>query len=884
MGDSADRELGVQVTKTIAGPDVRARMQLRARLNGFARWLPVAILGLFLLSLPLPVFAEEEEEPGQKLIDEESEATVGTADGADLREIDPDAFPADDPYSEVEEIRVTGQQGGELVQAAVSEIGFDAYELQRDGIKDIRDLSNFTPNLEIKGAFAASNATLFIRGVGIDDFNANAPSAVAVYQDEIYMQSPAGQLFQFFDVEGVDVLRGPQGVLYRNASAGAILVNSRKPTQVLDAYSTVTYGRFNQVDVEGAVGGGITDSVSARVSGYWGIRDGIVLNRCGDPLYLQANPDLPVGSADQPACYRYITRRGNPLVGDVVGTANNIDNYALRGQLLWETDAPGGDMEWLLNAHGGRSLGQAWQYQNFGVKFSGVQFLAPDVSVPQPILNPETGQVQRSRDSSGYIDDDGDPWAGDYNVQGPETLDLWGTFLRGTWNFDNGYKLESITGYEAHKRYVMEDADAGPSQTSSSIYNDTSWQATQELRVSGAIDAPVSFGDDVEWVVGGFFLKQDLEVDNEYEGTPGSPLQFIQYEQELRAMAVYGMATWVFLENFELQGGVRQNWEQKTFSLRAFTELGNIVNSKIGSEQGTFTGWGANVTLAWQVLPDAELAIKYNRGWKGGHFNGGAFDSYSLISPVRPEVVDSFELNARSRWFDGRLILNGAFFLYDYQDLQVFQLEQTPKGFTIDQLINANDARVYGVEVDMQAEPIDGLNMEFHFAWLNSYYLDFQNELEFTIQTGKPRYERINFTYDFDYSGNPLIAAPKFALAGAVDYSIALPRIGNTDLGFLTPRVSYTWRDEIFFDACSGRGSMCNFPRGTFGEDPLWLFNASLGWWSSDERVQVTLWVLNLTDEVYRTQSFDQTRWIGNILEIYGDPRTYGITVGLYFY
>ncbi|MFP6639563.1 MAG: TonB-dependent receptor, partial [Myxococcota bacterium] len=303
-------------------------------------------------------------------------------------------------------------------------------------------------------------------------------------------------------------------------------------------------------------------------------------------------------------------------------------------------------------------------------------------------------------------------------------------------------------------------------------------------------------------------------------------------------------------------------------------------------ELGTFSGWGANLTLAWQVLPDAEVAIKYNRGWKGGHFNGGAFDSFALVTPVRPEIVNSFELNGRSRWWDGRLILNGAFFLYDYQDLQVFQLEQTPRGFTIDQLINAKDARVYGVEVDLQAEPLDGLNIEFHWAWLHSYYLEFENELFFDYQVGGPQPPpvRIRFSHDFDYSGNPLIAAPQFALAGAVDYSIALPRTGNLDLGFLTPRVSFSWKDEIFFDACSGRGSMCNFPKGTFGEDALWLFNASMGWWSADERIQVTLWVLNLADEVYRIQSFDQTGGLGNILELYGDPRTYGITVGLYFY
>ena len=117
----------------------------------------------------------------------------------------------------------------ELQEMPTSAVTFNPMELQREQINDIRDLSSYTPNLEIKTAFAASNPVLFIRGVGLDDFNANSGSAVAVYQDGIYMNSPAGQLFQFFDSAGVEVLRGPQGGRYRNATAGAIWSSRRSP-------------------------------------------------------------------------------------------------------------------------------------------------------------------------------------------------------------------------------------------------------------------------------------------------------------------------------------------------------------------------------------------------------------------------------------------------------------------------------------------------------------------------------------------------------------------------------------------------------------------------------------------------------------------------------
>ena len=139
-----------------------------------------------------------------------------------------------DPFAGIEEMVVVGTSAAGLMQSEeVSVVGFDADYLDALGASDLSDIAQFTPNLEIRTPFAASNPTLFIRGVGLRDFNANSSSSVAVYNDDIYMNSPAGQLAQLFDVENVDVLRGPQGGIYgRNASAGAIRVISRKPTGI----------------------------------------------------------------------------------------------------------------------------------------------------------------------------------------------------------------------------------------------------------------------------------------------------------------------------------------------------------------------------------------------------------------------------------------------------------------------------------------------------------------------------------------------------------------------------------------------------------------------------------------------------------------------------
>jgi hypothetical protein len=379
-----------------------------------------AFRGCFIATLlfGFAVFAQDETPPETPSLDE----AVESAPDEDL---DPEIFDSNSlPSLDIEEIIITGEQGGMLVKDdTVSVMSFDAGELQVEGIKDIRDLSNFTPSLEIKSAFAASNPTIYIRGVGLDDFNANAASAVAVYQDGVYMQSPAGQLFQFYDVENVEVLRGPQGTLYRNASAGAILLRSRKPEDEFSSSVTATYGNFELWEVEGFVNAPIIpDILSGRLSGTWAIRDGITKNRCAAQADQAEVIPPPPGRPVKPPCNQ--TTGGAPGVPQVRfvdphldDDTNDVDYFAVRGQLLlnapiWETET-----EWLLNVHGGQNNSRAFQYQHTGVKID------PKSEEPSNIGGPDAG---------GYQDNDGDPFAGDYNIDGPEDIDLWGANLQTT--------------------------------------------------------------------------------------------------------------------------------------------------------------------------------------------------------------------------------------------------------------------------------------------------------------------------------------------------------------------------------------------------------------------------------------------------------------------
>ncbi len=836
------------------------------------------------------------EETTESATDDTAEAPESGVETDESGEPEPEAFTADseptfeiDPFksTDIEEILIHGEAGSGTPKAApISVVGFDMDTLSKEGIRDIRDLANFTPSLEIKSAFAATNPAIFIRGVGLDDFNANAASAVAIYQDGVYLQSGAIQLFGFFDEEGVEVLRGPQGTYYRNASAGAILVNSRQPTEEFEAYLSSTYGRFNQFDLSGAISGPIVpDWLTARVSGYWNSRDGITKNRCNLKTVKNLYPCNTSRKGDQdaepPILPKLIISRG------VEARVNDVNNYGVRGLFLLAP--PTLDMEWLLNVHGGQNLGHAFQYQHHGVKMRPGDIRRIE---PPEVLNP--GPVP---DAASYIDDDGDYYAGAYDINGPEDLDIFGTNLKWLWHFGHSYELETITAYEWHDRYTLENSDGSPFISSHSEYSDDAWQFSQQFDLRGEwIGSDIGDGG---WSLGAFYLQEDLDVENVYDAIGSAQLQ--KYTQKLRNFGSYIQGDYTVRPgcapigcDFKLDVGLRYNVEYKKFDITACQYGQRVCDpNKVtitGTEDEQWDGWSGDFILSW-FYDDEEnnIYLAYHRGWKGGHFNGGATSRFDIITGVKPETVDSYELGLRAHWFDGRLMTNVTGFYYDYQDLQVFKLEQEPTaGFTTAKLINAQSAEIYGIELDLAAQPIEGMEITFNAAWVESVYDEFVTDLPFRFQPvkpgGRPIGSVITVWFPFDYSGNDLIGSPQFSFTGSIDYDIPLPgQLFGHGLGTLSPRYSFAWKDDIYFDPASGQGAYINFPKAFFGQESFWIHNASLSWRSENELLEITGWVYNFLDEHYKTSSDDLSQGLQYVLNAWADPRTYGISVTLSF-
>ncbi len=766
-----------------------------------------------------------------------------------------------DPWAGIEEMVVVGSGAiQDWQQGPSSVVSFDADTLRGERISDIGDVADFTPNLEIIAP--GTVPVLFIRGVGLNDINANSTSAVAVYQDGVYMNSPAGQLFGFFDMKGVQVLRGPHGGPYRNATAGAILVESAPPSFEPGAYATFSYGNYNLLESEGALTGPILgDRLAYRFSFKVTERGGVTRNRCGGQA-------LDPGNAFRNGTCKAVRfpPRSIGLPQKVPSNVNDVGSFALRAQLLAADVSVGSTrMEWLLNGHFGRVDQGAFQFQNRGFR----------------LPNNQASEQVSSRDRSRYQDTDGDPFAGDFNFDGPEKLDVGGASLNGTWELSDTHELLSITGYEWHDRDSTQNSDGNSQNLAAQRFTDEAWQFSTDLRLES------DWTDTLSTIIGGYFILEELDAFNIFEQPQAQGVVGLILDQKLnqttRGLAFFGDVSWEPFPGWTLHADARFNQEFKklrNFATSGQPAAGTRSGENSGKESDTWRDFSGSASVTYAATEWASLFVKYSRGWKPGHFNGGAILSRTVITPVDPESVNSVEVGARTDWFDGRLNLNAGFFYAEYTDQQIFQVRVGESGGPpLPQLINAEAARVMGVEADLKASPIDGLDIAISAAFLDTEYEKFVNTFFERIQLPPGADPRFVFRPVVqDYTGNQLVGAPRWSAVGSIQYTIPLDDLGSE----LTPRVSFTYKDRVFFDPAAGEGSLSDLPKNTISQGAFWLLNASLRWRISAGAgsIEIKGWVRNLTNEEYTITSIDVTDSSQQfVLDAYGDPRTYGLTL-----
>ena len=640
----------------------------------------------------------------------------------------------------VTEVVVTAQKRAEnLQQVPVSITALSAQQLLDKHVKSVIDLTSIAPGLQIKTDDNAANPRIFIRGVGLNDFNPATASAVGIYADGVYVASPLGQLSSMYDLERVEVLRGPQGTLYgRNTTGGAINIVTKRPTQDYEADASLEYGRFNALNVQAGVGGPLVKDVLAfRLAGTIVRDDGYTLNR---------------------------------LTGH---TGNNQDRYDVRGSLLW-TPAPGFDAD--LQVHMGQSRGGSILAYNRSIAPQ-----TPEATGADGLCAPAFYTSGQCTNILGYANTSKNLYEGDYRFEGLDVVKVFGATL--TLSKDVGFAdLISISAYQRAARNDQEDTDADPLQVISASYIARQETFSQELR----LQSPSK--ERLRYVAGLYYAHDYLSSSSQYDVLRDARPFFDNLGDQLSAgvglfewpltqttdsYAIFGQADYDLTPRLTLTGGLRYSDERKQFHYDSTAEGGTIPFFDF-EQTKSFSAISGRFSAQYKLTDAANIYASYNRGFKsGGFFSGQTVDPADL-GPYRNEQVNAYEVGAKTEWFGRKLRANVSGFYYDYTNLQVYQTI-IRGALTVQYFTNASAARIYGGELELEATPVRHLDLSLGLSLLSAEYQDFVSQ-------------------GADYSGNTLPSAPTANLTASARYEHPLP------VGDFVSSVDLTYRSKVYFD------------------------------------------------------------------------------------
>ena len=733
---------------------------------------------------------------------------------------------ADDPApaarsNQVEEITVTAQKRSQNVQdVPISVSALNGETLKDLGIKSSDEIAEFMSNLQIALPSGKGNQPLIsIRGVGLSDFNTNNAGPNGVYVDEVYMSSPTSQTFQTFDLDRVEVLKGPQGTLYgRNTTGGAINYISAQPTDEPFASVHSSYGSFNTWETDGVISGPITDQIKGRLAFEHNQSDGYMEN-------------LQNGKSE-----------------------NGANDYAARGIIEAKVTS---DLTLTWNLHAGLSDTRPTEYRQVGTMSSPLVQCANSA-----ILAGQCTDLYGYKAPSGF-------YQGNYNRDSDNRAQSYGTSLRADYVL-GGVTLTSITAFEDTRNYHPEDSDAEPKSLLEIDYDVKSKDFTQEFRAAGG-------GETYHWLGGVYYLNEDLnqnqtsdallDLDSVYFPGIGNGNALVGSgisTQRTAAYAGYGQTDFQLLDRLRLTLGGRYTYEHKAFDTIGL--LSTETNGAFPAQSPLYNAQEnlSNSKASWRAALDYKLTeqvmtyASISTGFKSGGFNGGFLDTNPAnalrqLEPIKPETVTAYEVGFKSDLFDKRLRFNGAAFYYDYSNMQVFNLipAQAAGALPVQVLDNAPTATVEGIELEAETKPFRDFTTQLNLGLLNTQMG--------TFISGQGTSDVENFT------GHRLPLAPKFNAEAIAAYTIDMP---NDDL--VKAETSLSYRSKQFFD-------VRNDPLLT--QAGYWLLNARVAYMTDDGHWEFAAFGKNLTGTKYLNYAVNLSSPFGLLEEVVGPPRSGGIEV-----
>ena len=598
-----------------------------------------------------------------------------------------EAAAADD--GGLDEIVVTAQRRAENLQdvpISVTAVGGEKLDVIASGGADVRFLSARVPSLVVESSFGRTFPRFYIRGLGNTDFDFNASQPVSLVYDDVVLENPILKGFPVFDLDRVEVLRGPQGTLFgRNTPAGIVKFDSVKPRETADGFARVSYGRFNNLNAQAAVGGSISDDVvTGRVS--------LLYQRQSDWVD-NVNPSAP---------------EKNALEG--------YDEFAARLQLMVK---PADDVSLLLVGQM-RSLEGTARVFRANVFERGKRGLVPGF---------KRGEVA--------IDGANDQSVDTYNIAGTLTWDFGPvSFISVTslWKGDATSVGDVDGGFGAS---FLPPALTGPgvipftAETRDSIPNLS--QFTQEFRLASNGDGPLSYQG------GLFFFDEGLTITSANFSTLGDPLNapggvniFVRQRQDSKAFGVFGSVTYRFTDQFSMTGGIRYNDDERTYRVDRTrdTQFPDFLQNPLGTvrrevEDDNVT-W--DISANYAANDDVNLYARAARGYRAPSIQGRILFPPATATPLEDgvtigdsETIQSYEAGIKATILDGRGRINLNGFYYDLNDAQ---LTAVGGGVNANRLINADNVRGYGFELDAEFKPVPELLLTFGLSYNNTEIQD----------------------------------------------------------------------------------------------------------------------------------------------------------------
>lgn len=754
-----------------------------------------------------------------------------------------------------DEIVVTARKREESLQdVPISVQAFSSAALERSGIKDFSEIAYRVPGLKLS-AERAVDTELFIRGIGSDIQGAGADGAVGIFLDGAYLSRGTGSLLDLYDLERVEVLKGPQALRFGKSVVGG-LINyvTKKPGNEFEGRFEATYGNYDKLDVAASVRGPVTDTLGLGLTVSSRKHDGYATNTRG-------------------------------------GDEEDQNVQSVRGQLRWQPDATldiNLSADYTRHRDGARWVDIIDPADSNEVTYLG--FYAPPIAgLPGFVLPNRNAPFQSAKRRSGA-----------HNFTGFQNSDMYGVSGSIDWQPSSALSITAQTAYRDSSLAAREDgsgmffdfaidpATNAPDITPAMLAGIDTYLATvpdsyfdsgkaedvkqfsQELRLRWDDGGPLRIeggvyylrekirrAEDVNFLFPDYQAIEEFAFAMAFGGTPGTPFPGSNHTVTMSKndnIGVFGELSYDLTDQLTLEAGLRYAYDRKVYSNNrsGVSFEGAPVNFVVG-ETRSWDAWLPSATLRFEPSDDVTLYVRYAKGYKPGGWTGeDANTPAEALVSFDPETADSFEAGAKLALADRRIYLNAAAYYTTYDNLQTNQFLSPGPGLPPDNFVfNAkNGTRAYGLELDFQARVTDRFTLSGNYA-----------------------YSKCNFTGELiidddgtDLDGNSCRRTPKhaFSVAANLDQPIS-------DSLVLVAGSDFQYTGANFFDNP-------NTPILKF--DSEILLNARIGVRDADDKWELTAWAKNLTNELNYTSKLEL---FGTIYGTYIPPRTYGVTARFRF-